>query len=483
MSHRWTAVLASVALPLGLLVATPAGAASVAPNVVNGDAGVVGDFPYLASVQADGYECGGAFVSPTQVVTAAHCVVDDDGDRLFDIRVGVVNGTALPSLRISASRVDIHEDYDDQDYANDIAVITLSRPVVGVKTVAVPTLDQWQALTRGGSDVRSAGWGTTFSGAVSGTQNFRVANLTVIPDDVCGRSAGRYRIGSLTFYGIGFGFDARSMICAGGATATGLPIDTCSGDSGGPLVAGATLVGVVSWGYGCAGKDGRATIDLTPGVYTRLGSYLGWLADRGIGPSDAGSVPGAPSAVVATVVSDQRIILRWSAPVDSGAAAITSYRVQRSIDGVNETNAIATNDATTRVELGEFRPGFTYRFRVAAVSAAGEGSYSQWSAPVSLTPTSPGPVAGFRTSKFVQTGRTLSVTVRWNPPEQRGGSATQRYRARYGSAGNWGPWGNLRRPAGVLTSLRPGRAYTVQVRAVNAQGQGPPASFSFTAPR
>jgi len=54
--------------------------------------------------------------------------------------------------------------------------------------------------------------------------------------------------------------------------------DACQGDSGGPLVQGDSLVGVVSWGIGCASRD-------FPGVYAMVSRAYGWIEGEVCGNS------------------------------------------------------------------------------------------------------------------------------------------------------------------------------------------------------
>lgn len=85
--------------------------------------------------------------------------------------------------------------------------------------------------------------------------NLRAAVVPKANQQLCNTSYSRY--GGVT----------DRMICAGLQQGGK---DACQGDSGGPLVNKDTLVGVVSWGYGCA-------VPNYPGVYSRVSSVRDWI--------------------------------------------------------------------------------------------------------------------------------------------------------------------------------------------------------------
>lgn len=405
--------------------------AVVGPDVVNGRDPSGSEFDFLMSLRmsaVDGsvYVCGGSLVTPTKVVTAAHCMYDPDGRPVVSVRVGAEDGGYRPATYVTASDIEVHPGYSPSGDTNDIAVLTLSSPLVGVPLVSLPTASQAAAATQGGDSVTSAGWGRTSSGGSAPT-TFRVADLTVVPDSVCSDYYGTYRVGGLTYRGIGTSVDVETMLCAGGATIADLPIDTCQGDSGGPLVSGsgsgALLVGVVSWGIGCAGSTNGVQGRLTPGVYTRLAHYLPWLATQGVGD------PPAPQTV-------------------------------------------------TRYVRG-LVPG-TFTLRIRAIGADGAGEWSSPSNAVTIstndarTPSKP----GFLDVVYRVKGSKATAKVYWAATSY-DAAVPDSYRYRLRKAGrSWSSWKTVSYSIPELkgvtfTGLKVGKKHRVQVQAVNPAGTSP----------
>nr|CAD7586767.1 unnamed protein product [Timema genevievae] len=89
----------------------------------------------------------------------------------------------------------------------------------------------------------------------SATSNLQRVDLTVITPQQCEESLSP------------IGIHEETMLCTwfpGGGK------DACQGDSGGPLVHDNVLVGIVSWGIGCA-RAGNA------GVFTKVSHFRDWI--------------------------------------------------------------------------------------------------------------------------------------------------------------------------------------------------------------
>ncbi|MFD5390750.1 S1 family peptidase [Streptomyces sp. NPDC127074] len=219
----------------------------------------------LFGEKRSGQFCGGAVVGPTTVVTAAHClsrgVLGMDWRQVKDLRVIIGRNDLRKSdgVEYPTARVWVNPAYEGDNRAGDIAVLTLGVAVPAA--YAIPMAGSGDRAYRPGEKAAVYGWGDT-QGDGSYASALRTASVQVLADTVCERAYPGNAEGD---------YDSRSMVCAG------LPDggrDACQGDSGGPLVARGRLVGLVSWGSGCA-VAGR------PGVYTRISAVADLVTAHG----------------------------------------------------------------------------------------------------------------------------------------------------------------------------------------------------------
>jgi secreted trypsin-like serine protease len=263
--------------------------------------------------------CGGTLVDAEHgwVVTAAHCVTtseDSDADAsawqpipAADLRVSV-GSLALSSVAaedyLRVVRVLVHPAYDDLTVQNDIALLQVAgvdANATAARIAGASSRDPWLGP---GRLAIASGWGSTLVVSPESEDGDDATNENLVTAAVhSARSArSRPRHGSqddidadgypdtLRWVSLPIAPQALcetllrdpedpdvvvtdAMICAGSLRGGR---DTCDGDSGGPLVVLdarglPVLVGVTSWGLGCAWQG-------TFGVYTRVSAFADWLA-------------------------------------------------------------------------------------------------------------------------------------------------------------------------------------------------------------
>ncbi|XP_008307873.1 transmembrane protease serine 4a isoform X2 [Cynoglossus semilaevis] len=227
-------------------------------RIVGGTDALIEDWPWQVSLQQGGqHTCGGTLVSPRWVVTAAHCFTGSNRELS---RWKVVTGrTYMGTLGgTSVDRIIMHGNYDSARNDYDIALMRLSSPVTIGETRRPVCLPPKAFGVAAGASLTVTGWGyLEENGNVS--PSLQKANIPLIDHSVCSGP---------TIYGSSI---TPRMMCAGFMSGG---IDACQGDSGGPLVHYTAskwhLMGVVSWGVGCA-QERR------PGVYCNVEEMLDWI--------------------------------------------------------------------------------------------------------------------------------------------------------------------------------------------------------------
>ncbi|XP_073981310.1 trypsin-1-like [Rhodnius prolixus] len=237
-------------------------------KIVGGTNAETGEFPWQVSIQrVDEDEsalhiCGGAVISSSWIVTAAHCVEDWPLNSL-----SVVAGDHnLFEVEGYEQRVDVVEietkGYEEGKFKEDIALVQVYPPLrldgVHISPICIPeTYHRFKGLAI------VTGWGRLAeNGAIPNV--LQKVTLPLINKYKCRRW--------FSISGYGNHKPGECQLCSGteqGGT------DSCQGDSGGPLICKRSngryyLCGIVSWGVGCARP-------LLPGVYTEVACYSSWI--------------------------------------------------------------------------------------------------------------------------------------------------------------------------------------------------------------
>uniref|UniRef100_A0A194AK31 Peptidase S1 domain-containing protein n=1 Tax=Pinctada fucata TaxID=50426 RepID=A0A194AK31_PINFU len=206
------------------------------------------------------HTCGGVLINSQSILTAAHCVSGRMFTNRWNVKLGAHDrfNSATGEQVFGVSSIKHHPSYNSNTFENDVAIIRLDKEVQesqSILPVCVAT-----ALPNAGTNCTTTGWGTLSSGGSLSTVLMQV-NVPLVDHNTCNN-----------YYQSYGGIDESTMVCAGYESGGK---DSCQGDSGGPLVcknseAQWDVVGITSWGVGCAWEK-------YPGVYAKVSTFYSWI--------------------------------------------------------------------------------------------------------------------------------------------------------------------------------------------------------------
>lgn len=232
-------------------------------RIVGGTSVSIRDYPWQVFISAGDYLCGGTIIADKWVITAAHCLFDEDNKRISDKDINFLAGTSRPFLedpggvQYDISYSVIHEDYNPSDFGNDLALLRTEEVIEHEFAHPINLIieeEVEQGISDPGAEAIITGWGLTSVDPLRFPDNLQKLELPIVTDALAQAVWGPL---------------PENVLMAGLIDGSG---DACSGDSGGPLIVKSgneyKLAGIISWGSsGCNSIGG----------YVRLSEFLDWL--------------------------------------------------------------------------------------------------------------------------------------------------------------------------------------------------------------
>ncbi|XP_028164116.1 trypsin, alkaline C-like [Ostrinia furnacalis] len=248
-----------------------AGACYASNRIVGGNPTTIEQYPWMLQVEGQVIWsgawvqfCAGNILNQAFVLSAAHCF---DGPLYAPHLRRVRAGTTYQETGGVLAYVDTvfnHPSYGLIGYDGDITVVRLSNFLPLTPVIQQATLIYQGAVIPDNVPVVHAGWGAIAHNWIDSEVLLDVQIYT-INNDLCRE---RYEMLDEPWYVV-----TENMICAGVLDVGGR--DACQGDSGGPLYFQNILIGIVSWGHGCANET-------FPGVSTSVASYVDWIVETAV---------------------------------------------------------------------------------------------------------------------------------------------------------------------------------------------------------
>lgn len=227
-------------------------------RIVNGTSVDGGKASFYVRIISDRRRlCGGGLITPSRVLTAAHCL--RDGNE-FILIFGFIRNRYTTGVKYGvAARSDVilHPQYNRKTFANDIGILKIPSPVRLGRNIGLVRIDR----TYVNENTRLIVIGSGLNGNREQTNTLQWANQISISNSNCAKAYNRSVI-------------LPTVVCTRGPNKIE---STCNGDSGGPLIrrfnAKPQLVGVLSFG---GGKSLGCTNNIPTG-FSRISSYLDFI--------------------------------------------------------------------------------------------------------------------------------------------------------------------------------------------------------------